>query len=113
MKIERIISGGQSGADQGGLLAGLYLSIPTGGWAPRGWRTENGPAPWLADYGVREWSTSDYVGRTRANVEWADGTVIFGRRSPGSNRTEEIARQLGRPCLWINKVFEYGDFVVQ
>ena len=31
----------------------------------------------------------------------------------GSNRTEEIARQLGRPCLWINKVFEYGDFVVQ
>jgi hypothetical protein len=52
--IERVISGGQTGADQGGLRAAQACGIPTGGWAPRGWLTEAGPAPWLADWGLVE-----------------------------------------------------------
>ena len=40
---EKIISGGQTGADMGALLAARELGIPTGGVAPKGWLTENGP----------------------------------------------------------------------
>lgn len=96
-----IVSGGQTGADFGGLLAGEELGIETGGWAPKGWRTEAGPAPWLETYGLVEWPDENYPPRTRANVELADGTVIFGFRSPGSNMTEEHCRVMGKPCQWV------------
>ena len=36
----KIISGGQTGADMGGLLAAKDLGIRTGGWMPKGWLTE-------------------------------------------------------------------------
>ena len=42
--IERVISGGQTGSDQGRLRAARACSIATGGGAPRGWLTEAGPA---------------------------------------------------------------------
>lgn len=99
--VEAIISGGQSGADSGGLFAGSSLGLNTGGIAPNGWKTEDGPAPWLADFGLTESESPDYVDRTRDNVMTADATVIFGKRSPGSNKTEEYCRQLKKSCLWI------------
>ncbi len=46
--IECCISGGQSGADFGGLLAAKRCGIPTGGKIPKGFLTENGPKPELA-----------------------------------------------------------------
>ena len=46
--------GGQTGADQGGLRAARACGIPTGGWAPRGWQTEDGPCPALANFGLVE-----------------------------------------------------------
>lgn len=101
MRLEAIISGGQSGADTGGLFAGSSLGIATGGIAPSGWKTENGPAPWLADYGLEESDLGEYIDRTIDNLTIADGTVIFGKRSPGSNRTEELCRVKRKPCLWI------------
>jgi len=45
--LERIITGGQIGADQGALRAARAAGIATGGWAPAGWETEAGPAPEL------------------------------------------------------------------
>jgi Circularly permutated YpsA SLOG family len=50
--IELVISGGQTGADQAGLRAARASGIRCGGMAPKGWLTEAGPAPWLADYGL-------------------------------------------------------------
>jgi hypothetical protein len=53
--IERVVTGGQTGADQGGLRAARAAGIATGGWAPQGWLTEsedgrrNVPDPSLAD----------------------------------------------------------------
>ena len=38
MMLIKIISGGQTGADMGGLRAGRALNIPTGGSAPHGWK---------------------------------------------------------------------------
>lgn len=71
-------SGGQTGADQGGLFAGKKSGLKTGGWAPFGWKTETGPAPWLGtEYGLKEHPSSRYQKRTEANVANTDGTIRF------------------------------------
>jgi hypothetical protein len=59
--VQRIISGGQTGADQAGLEAAERLGIPTGGFMPKGFHTETGPRPVLAArYGLVETATEDY-----------------------------------------------------
>ncbi|MGH7184521.1 MAG: YpsA SLOG family protein [Nitrospiraceae bacterium] len=110
MSIIMIVSGGQSGADLGGLRAAKRLGITTGGYMPLGWRTEYGPRPNYAEYfNLEEWTTSDYKDRTKQNVMVSDGTIICGHRSPGSNATEEFCRSLNKPCLWITaKKILYG-----
>lgn len=75
----KIISGGQTGVDQAALRAAKKLGIPTGGWAPMGWLTEDGPAPWLgAEYGLEECKTASYPARTRTNAAAGDFTVWYG-----------------------------------
>lgn len=97
-----ICSGGQSGADLAGLCAAEELGIYTFGWAPKGWKTEAGPAPWLEDrFNMMEHSSDYYAERTKANVLAADATVIFGRRSKGSNLTENLCHKHKKPLLWI------------
>lgn len=94
MKLKKIISGGQTGVDQVGLRVAKAFGIPTGGWAPRGWKTEDGPAPWLrTEYGLRETIASDYRGRTTLNVRDADVTIWFGSvDSPGYKATVRAAQ---------------------
>lgn len=41
----KIISGGQTGADQAALDFAIEHSIPHGGWIPKGRKTENGILP--------------------------------------------------------------------
>lgn len=95
-----IISGGQTGADQGGLRAGRALGLPTGGWAPRGWRTEAGVAAWLKDYGLVEHASAEYPPRTKANVHRADATLLVGDpASAGSAYTLRCCVEARRPCL--------------
>jgi hypothetical protein len=98
MAVQRIISGGQTGADQGGLAAGVTLDLATGGMAPRGWKTEAGPAPWLADLGLEEHVSYQYPPRTLANVRDSDGTLLVGNPSSrGSKLTLKLAKQAGKP----------------
>ena len=100
--IQAIVSGFQTGADMGGILAAVELDIPTGGYMPRGWKTERGPKPEYEDlYNAMESESEDYKFRTEENVRIGDATVIFGKRSPGSNATEEFCRKLGKPCCWV------------
>jgi hypothetical protein len=102
--LERVISGGQAGVDQAALRAARGESIPTGGWAPRGWATEDGAAPWLADFGLVECETPGYPPRTRANVRDSDGTLWLGSTaSPGGRLTIGTARALGKPLLIIEE----------
>lgn len=98
-----IISGGQTGADMGGLRAAKQLGIATSGWAPKDYWTEKGSNPELGSvYSLMEHETKyDYAPRTAANVEMADATVIFGRRSPGSNLTESLCAKREKPLLWL------------
>lgn len=75
----KVISGGQTGADQGALSAAKQLGLETGGWMPRSFMTEAGPRPEFAEqYGMKEHHTSTYPPRTRENVKDADLTVWTG-----------------------------------
>ena len=96
----QVISGGQTGADQGGLWAARSLDLPTGGWAPKGWMTDAGPAPWLADYGLKESAFPNYRIRTIQNVEMAHAIVWFGHpESPGGILTLGTATSKGVPYV--------------
>lgn len=120
-KPRKIISGGQTGADIGGLVAAEKLRIPTGGIAPLGWKTEAGPQPILGSrFGLTEATTSDYLVRTRLNVEESDATLIFCRKLEGGSRqTEKLAIRLKKPfCVvdpWgkhaVRRVREFLDLV--
>ena len=95
----QIISGGQTGGDQGGLLAGRSLGVPTGGTAPHDWLTEAGPEEQLLrGFGLIECSQPGYDSRTMKNVLDADGTVLFGSYATGGSAlTARIASEAGKP----------------
>jgi len=94
----KIISGGQTGVDQTALLIAHGLGLATGGYAPKGWRTDEGPAPWLADYGLTECVSPTYRFRTRLNVRTSHGTVLFGHTdSPGCVCTVNACLAYERP----------------
>lgn len=99
--ITAIWSGAQTGADQGGLRAGQALGLDTGGFCPKGCRTETGNQPWLIGrYGLTETQSSGYLIRTRMNVVRTDGTVIYGDlTTPGSQLTYNLAYSNNSP--WI------------
>jgi len=100
MRLRAIVSGGQTGVDQAALREAKAMGLATGGWAPKGWRTDSGPAPWLGDeYGLLEHARADYPARTRANAQHSDATAWFGRDSPGKRCTEQACADLGRPFI--------------
>jgi hypothetical protein len=74
--IEKIISGGQTGADIGGILAAVDKGIATGGCMPNGWKTQDGPKPeYAALYGMKEHASSYYPPRTFENARDSDATI--------------------------------------
>ncbi|OVE76230.1 hypothetical protein BVX97_02260 [bacterium E08(2017)] len=97
--IKKIVSGGQTGADRGGLDAAMDAGVPHGGWCPKGRLAEDGPIP--ARYQLQEMETSSYIHRTEANVVDSDATVVlcFGEPTGGSLHTVELCEQHGKPCL--------------
>ena len=116
--LKKIISGAQTGADQGGLEAAAFLGIPTGGKMPLGFKTEDGYHPEFAEmYNVEELATGEYAPRTRYNVVDSDATVIFGRvTSPGSKTTRKMCNESNKPCLVVEEFSEFyyrlfGEFL--
>ena len=99
--LDKVISGGQSGADQAGWRAAHAHGIPTGGYMPLGYLTENGPRPDFAEmYGAVELPSDSYRERTRANVRDSDGTLWMGDyHSPGGRATLDACRLQGKPYL--------------
>ncbi|HYE79175.1 MAG TPA: putative molybdenum carrier protein [bacterium] len=111
--VERVVSGGQTGADQGGLRGAQDAAVPTAGWAPKGWLTEDGPAPWLAALGLLEYPQSGYPPRTRANVRESDATLLVGRLTGGTGFTWRAAEEMGRPRLHLPWPGPVGAEVVE
>ena len=103
MTLRKIISGGQTGADQAGLLAAGALGLETGGTAPPGYMTDAGPQPTLLmRYGLVEGEpdTRIYPRRTEKNVLDSDGSVIFGNQfSPGCQLTIRLCTKYRKPCI--------------
>lgn len=98
----KIISGGQTGADQAALDAAIALGLPHGGWLPRGRKTENGPLSMR--YALGELSSNRYRDRTEKNILASDATLIFsfGPLSGGSALTQALAIRHQRPFLHID-----------
>lgn len=92
MTIERIISGGQTGADQAGLAAAKELGLKTGGYMPSGFRTDTGSRrDFIELYGMIETGSREYRPRTELNVVHSDGTLIFGiETSLGCSLTKKL-----------------------
>lgn len=102
--VQRVISGGQTGADQAGLRAGKALGYQTGGMIPLGCKTEDGPRPdLLVDYNMVESAHPDYAIRTRWNVRAADATLVFtfGDLDGGSELTVLYAGSVGAVYLHV------------
>lgn len=102
--VTKIISGGQTGGDRGGLEAGKALGLQTGGTAPKGYRTETGDDVSLKDFGVTEHVLPSYPGRTEDNVVNSDATIIFNvaEKSAGSDLTVRLAKKHGKPYLVVS-----------
>ncbi len=103
--VEKIVSGGQTGADRAALDFALANGIPHGGWCPRGRLAEDGALE--RDYALRETPEAEYPQRTEWNVRDSDGTVIFTiapKLSGGSKLTAELAARFGKPCLHLSQM---------
>ena len=99
-----IISGGQTGADQGGLAGAKVLGIKTGGTAPLHYRTDEGNNPSLLRdvYGLKESKYWAYPPRTKDNVRDSDATLWVGKTtSPGFYCTKKACDSLGKQ-MFIN-----------
>jgi hypothetical protein len=102
IRLELIVSGGQTGADRAALDVAIELGIPHGGWVPKGRRTEAGPLP--AEYRLKEMPTDSYPKRTEQNVIDSDGTLIISRRElkEGSDYTRKMALKHRKPWIHID-----------
>jgi hypothetical protein len=102
MHLVKIISGGQTGADQGALDGAIACAFPHGGAIPAGRMTEAGPLP--MSYAMEELASHRYMDRTIKNVKDGDGTLILSNQNltGGSALTYKTARKLAKPHLHID-----------
>lgn len=104
--ITLIISRGQTGADKGGLQAARILGIPTAGFCPAGYMTENGQDLSLKEFSLTETYSDDYKSRAIKNIDISDGSVIFSITNingeiigGGSNLTFKMCKELNKPVI--------------
>ncbi len=100
--LKKIISGGQTGADQAALDVAIKFNIDHGGWITRGRRTEHGTLP--MKYKLKEMNTTDYSERTKKNIMDSHGTVIIsrGKLTGGSRLTHTYAKSVGKPNCYLD-----------
>lgn len=103
LRVDKVVSGGQTGADRAGLDAAIELGLQTGGWVPKGRLAEDGAIP-ESYSSLRETDSAHYPERTALNVRDSDCTVIVsqGELTGGSLLTLEIARRYGKPAIHID-----------
>ncbi len=110
----RIISGGQIGADRTALEVAREHHVETGGVAPLGYLTLDGPDPSLKDFGLVEHPSSQYPPRTKANVIMADATVWFGKvGTSGFHCTNNAATAVRKPFLKNPTAAELVSWIVK
>ena len=100
--LQKIISGGQTGADRAALDVAIEFDVPHGGWIPKGRKTEDGTLP--DKYHLNEMPTTSYPKRTEQNVIDSDATLILshGKLTGGSALTLKMAKKHDRQWLHLN-----------
>lgn len=111
IQVEKIISGGQTGADEAGLIAAKSLGLQTGGWMPAGFRTLEGRKhEFKTIYNIQQHTSFSYAPRTFLNVKESDATVRFATNfdSSGEKCTLKAITQYDKPYfdVDINKTLE-------
>jgi hypothetical protein len=106
VRLSKIISGGQTGADEAALMISKKSGIKTGGFIPKGFRTEAGNKPSLKKFGLTEISSRSYSVRTKLNIDNSSGTVIFtktGKRGAikgkGTKLTFDYSLEKKKPVI--------------
>jgi hypothetical protein len=99
--LDRMISGGQTGADQAAWRAAQAFGVPTGGWMPKGFLTEDGTRPDFAErYGAAEMPTGSMTARTEQNVRDSDATLWFGETTTAAAQaTVGACQKFAKPCM--------------
>ncbi len=99
--LEVVISGGQTGADRAGLRAARTCGYHTGGAMPHNFRAEDRHWPEFAQqYGMFAINNASYLERTQWNVQYSDGTLLFGSlASRGTGQTWRACSQMKKPKL--------------
>lgn len=96
----KVISGGQTGVDRYALEIARSIGLPTGGMAPKNYRTDDGNDYSLRDFGVEECNIWGYPYRTEHNVKHSDLTALFGDvKSAGCKLTIKYCKMHGKPYL--------------
>lgn len=101
MRLQKLVSGGQTGVDGAALDAALAHYIPIGGWCPRGRRAEDGRIP--PRYPLQETPSDEYEERTAWNVRDSDGTLIIAPAplQGGTALTRREAEMRGKPVVHV------------
>ena len=100
--LEKLVSGGQTGADRAALDFAIEHGIPHSGWCPKGRTAEDGTIP--QKYNLTETPGAEYPQRTDWNARDSDGTVIFSikpKLTGGSKETVEFAQKYSKPHIHI------------
>ena len=97
-----IITGGQTGVDRAALDFAIEYDIQYSGWCPSGRLAEDGKIH--GRYHLQETADTDYLTRTRLNVQGSDGTLILNREilDGGTAATVNFAVGMKKPYLIIN-----------
>jgi predicted Rossmann fold nucleotide-binding protein DprA/Smf involved in DNA uptake len=101
--LQKIVSGGQTGADRAAWDAAIGAGIATGGFVPKGRQAEDGPIPRKYS-GSIESESIDPAERTRLNVINSDATLLFSHGLPagGSLLTAVLAEKHNKSLLHID-----------
>ena len=99
MTLQKLVSGGQTGADRAALDWAIVRGIGHGGWCPAGRRAENGAIPSI--YRLQETASPGYLQRTRRNIVESDATLVdnLGALDGGTLRTIQLADRLAKLLL--------------
>ncbi|WP_036243256.1 putative molybdenum carrier protein [Methylobacter luteus] len=99
--LNKIVSGGQTGADRAALDAGIESGFPVGGYCPVGRLAEDGEID--VKYPLTELG-GGYRQRTRKNVEDSHGTAIFyeSELQGGTEQTVVFCIKSGKPYKLID-----------
>ena len=103
LRLRKVVSGGQTGADRGALDVALERGLEIGGWVPRGRSADDGVIP-PRYTGMRETESADPAVRTTCNVRDADATLIVshGPLAGGSRFTADETARLSKPLLHLD-----------